>query len=45
MASKKTLNVGNLEALGVGSFETNDAYVTRLRRAHAKKTGFWSLMA
>jgi hypothetical protein len=28
-----------------GSFETHDAYVARLRREHAKKTAFWSLMA
>ena len=26
-----------------GSFETHDAYVTRLRREHGRKTAFWSM--
>ncbi len=28
-----------------GSFETHDAYVTRLRREHGRKTAFWNLAA
>ena len=28
-----------------GSFETHDAYVSRLRREHGRKTAFWSMVA
>jgi hypothetical protein len=27
-----------------GSFETHDAYVSRLRREHGRKTAFWNMV-
>jgi hypothetical protein len=28
-----------------GSFETDEAYATRLRREHGRKSSFWSLIS
>jgi len=42
-AARHLLSCASLSA-GVGGMEPHDAYVARLRREHACKSSFWSLL-